>query len=319
MQTPHEKRPRREIGLLGLPVDAGAGVPGASMGPAALRIAGLAKELQQLGHNVEDFGDVAPQTVSEPAPENCRNFHEIAGWTRAASKACYALASSGRFPIFLGGDHSMAMGTVNAMARHAEDQGRELFVLWLDAHADYNTPATSPSGNLHGMPVAVYCGEPGFDAIFGDEPRAKVKPENVHLFGIRSIDREEYRLIDSRGIKVYDMRLIDEFSVGALMRKIIEEVSAKNGLLHVSLDIDFLDPTIAPAVGTTVSGGATYREAHLIMEMLHDSGLVSSLDIAELNPFLDVRGQSSCLLVEMLASLFGRRIMDRTFALPMAS
>jgi arginase len=186
-----------------------------------------------------------------------------------------------------------------------------LFVLWLDAHADFNTPETSPSGNIHGMPVAMLCREPGLDAIMGEVERVSVKPANIHLFGIRSVDRAERALLTARGIHVIDMRLIDEFGVVAPLKAILEEIRARDGVLHVSLDVDFLDPSLAPGVGTAVSGGATFREAHLIMEMLHDSGLVGSLDIVELNPFLDERGKSARLLVDLACSLFGRRIVDR--------
>jgi arginase len=202
------------------------------------------------------------------------------------------------------------MGTVHGLSRYAEEVGRALFVLWLDAHADFNTPATSPSGNLHGMAAALLAGEPGLEAVFGHAGRTAVRPTNLHLFGIRSIDREERALLRARGVNVIDMRLIDEFGVGVLIRRVIEAVAAGGGLLHVSLDVDFLDPSAAPGVGTTVPGGATVREAHLVMELLHDSGLVTSLDVVELNPFLDMRGQSALLLVDLIGSLFGRRIIE---------
>jgi arginase len=209
----------------------------------------------------------------------------------------------------LGGDHSLSIGTVHGVSRYAEEAGRPLFVLWLDAHADFNTPATTPSGNLHGMSAALLAGEPGFEAVFGEAARA-VRPENLHLFGTRSVDRDERKLLRARGVHVVDMRLIDEFGVGVLMRRVLEAVATAGALLHVSLDVDFLDPGAAPGVGTTVPGGATVREAHLAMELLHDSGLVTSLDVVELNPFLDVRGQSALLLVDLIGSLFGRQIIE---------
>jgi arginase len=225
--------------------------------------------------------------------------------------------ADGALPIFLGGDHSLAMGTVNGVARYWAERDRELFVLWLDAHSDFNTPATSPTGNMHGMPVALLCGESGLEAVLGDEPRGPIKPENLHLFGIRSVDQAERELVAKRGLQVADMRMIDEFGTAVLIRRILDRVAARDGVLHVSLDIDFLDPAIAPGVGTTVPGGASYREAHLIMEMLYDSGLVASLDVTELNPFLDVRGKSAIVLVELVASLFGRQIMDRPLHWPL--
>jgi len=203
------------------------------------------------------------------------------------------------------------MGSVNGVARHWHEQGRELFVLWLDAHADYNTPATTITGNMHGMSAAFLCGEPGLDGLLGREPRASIKPDNLDLFGIRSIDKLEKALVAERKIAVADMRQIDEFGVAVLIRRVIERVKARNGVLHVSFDVDFLDPATAPGVGTMVPGGATYREAHLIMELLHDSGLMVSLDVVELNPFLDERGRTARVMVELVGSLFGQQITDR--------
>ena len=193
----------------------------------------------------------------------------------------------------LGGDHSLAMGSIGGVARHAAEAGRELFVLWLDAHSDFNTPLTSPSGNMHGMSLAMLCREPGLEGVFGDEPHGFIDPSRLHLFGIRSIDSGERRLLQDRGVDVVDMRRLDEDGFAVSIRRIIDRVRARNGLLHVSLDVDFLDPTIAPGVGTAVPGGATYREAHLVMELLYESGLKPSLDLVELNPFLDERGKSA--------------------------
>ncbi len=184
-------------------------------------------------------------------------------------------------------------------------------MLWLDAHADYNTPATTVSANMHGMAAAFLCGEGGLDGLLGEEPRTPIDPDRLELFGTRSIDRLEKDLLDERRVSVADMREIDEFGVGVLIRRFIERVQARNGILHVSFDVDFLDPELAPGVGTTVPGGATYREAHLIMEMLHDSGLVESVDIVELNPFLDERGRTARTAVELVGSLFGQNIIDR--------
>ena len=203
------------------------------------------------------------------------------------------------------------MGSVNGVARHWQEQGRKLFVLWLDAHADFNMPAISPSGNMHGMSSAFLCGEAGLDDLLGTEPRASIAYEQLSLFGIRSIDPLEKAAVKARGVDIADMRAIDEHGVGVLIRQVIEKVRAANGVLHVSFDVDFLDPPLAPGVGTTVPGGATYREAHLVMELLHDSGLVRSMDIVELNPFLDARGQTARLAVELAGSLFGQQITDR--------
>ncbi|TXM83123.1 arginase, partial [Methylobacterium sp. WL116] len=232
-------------------------------------------------------------------------------WTRVLARQVEAALDAGDLPVVVGGDHSLSLGTVEGAMRHCARTGRPLFVLWLDAHADFNTPETSPSGNLHGMPLAALCGEPGLSDLFADPDRPALDPTRVHLFGLRSIDAGERALVAARNVEVTDMRHIDEFGVVAPLRRSLERVAEASGHLHVSFDIDFLDPGLAPAVGTTVPGGATFREAHLIMEMLHDSGLVGSLDVVELNPFLDERGRSARVLVELVASLFGRRILDR--------
>ena len=304
----------RRIAVLGAPVDIGASQRGTLMGPAALRTAGLLTLLDGLGFDVQDHGDLSIGDVAEltdAPPDNARHYREIQSWTRALSPRAYELARSGAIPIFLGGDHTLSMGSVNGIARHWHEIGRELFVIWLDAHADYNTPATTLSANMHGMSAAFLCGEPGLDGLLGEEPRASIDPDRLELFGIRSIDRLEKELLRDRRISVADMRAIDEHGVGVLIRRVIDRVKARDGVLHVSFDVDFLDPSLAPGVGTTVPGGATYREAHLAMEMLHDSGLVRSADIVELNPFLDERGKTARTAVELVGSLFGQQITDR--------
>jgi len=263
---------------------------------------------------VTDHGDLGSADVAElqdPPPDNARHYREIQRWVRALSRRSYELARSGAVPIFLGGDHTLSMGSVNGVARHWREAGRELFILWLDAHADYNTPATTLSANMHGMSAAFLCAEPGLDGLLGDDLRASVNPDRLELFGIRSLDKAETALLRDRGISIADMRAIDEFGVGVLIRRVIDKVRSCNGVLHVSFDVDFLDPDLAPGVGTTVPGGATYREAHLVMEMLHDSGLVRSVDIVELNPFLDERGRTARTAVELIGSLFGQHITDR--------
>jgi arginase len=304
--------PRRQaLTLLGAPVEAGASMPGAAMGPAMLRTAGIVKMLRDLGHDVEDRGDlVFPHPlIHGAAPEGkAHRFAEVAAWARLLAREAYAVFRAGRTPIVLGGDHSLAMGSIGGVARHAAEAGRELFVLWLDAHSDFNTPLTSPSGNMHGMSAAMLCREPGLEGVLGDERHGFIDPRRLHLFGIRSIDSGERRLLQDRGVDVVDMRRLDEDGFAVSIRRIIDRVKARNGLLHVSLDVDFLDPAIAPGVGTAVPGGATYREAHLVMELLYESGLSPSLDLVELNPFLDERGKSALLLVDLAASLFGRQV-----------
>jgi arginase len=303
-----------EIVLFGIPLELGASEPGAVMGPAALRTAGLAALLKELGHRVSDHGDLmAPPAVGVDMPAAlamaCRNLPEIAGWIQAIHDRALALARGGGVPVFLGGDHSLSMGTVSGIARHCQAVGRPFQLLWLDAHADFNTPTTTPSGNMHGMSVAFLSGEPSLRGLLGARPLVPVAAGNIHLFGLRSIDAGERRVLRERGINAVDMRMIDEFGVLVLVRQILAGM-APDTHLHVSLDVDFLDPSLAPGVGTAVPGGATSRECHLIMELLHDSGLVGSLDLVELNPFLDERGKSARLLAWLTASLFGRTVID---------
>lgn len=306
-------RPRR-IDLLGIATAAGASVRGAGMGPEALRVAGLIEALVDLGHDVADFGDLRrPHTLPGTSPASWRLPDErradVLDLAARSSDQGLDILRAGHFPVFLGGDHSIAMGTVSAVARHCADSGKPVFVLWIDAHADFNTPVTSPSGNLHGMPLALLCGEEEFDAEYRGPWLGRIDPKNVAVIGARSIDREERRLLAARGVDTIDMRRIDEMGVVALMRGFLDKVRAAGGHLHVSLDVDAMDPSIAPGGGTLVPGGLSYREAHLIMEMLHDSGTVGSLDVVELNPFLDHGGKSATLLVDLVASLFGRQIM----------
>ena len=301
----------RNITLLGVPMEEGSGRRGAAMGPAALRIAGIKEALLELGHAVEDAGDIQSTSSSDLiAVENANNYHVVAGFTRQLEQSTYEIAARGSCPVLMGGDHALSMGSVSGMIRYARDIGRPIFVLWLDAHADFNSPSTSPSGNIHGMPVAYFCGQADLGDILPTD-RPIIDPIRVFQVGIRSVDTRERDEIAENGVQVYEMRSIDENGIAFIMKDILNTVALENGLLHVSFDVDFLDPEIAPGVGTTVPGGATYREAHLIMEMLCDSGLVSSLDLVELNPYLDDRGKSARILVEMTASLFGRRILDR--------
>jgi arginase len=302
------------IAVLGAPIDIGASCRGTLMGPAALRTAGLLTLLENLGLDIIDYGDVGitgMADLTDVPPAKANHYREIQRWSRVLARRSYELAQTGALPIFLGGDHSLSMGSVNGVARHWHEAGRELFLLWLDAHADYNTPETTVSANMHGMSAAFLCGEPGLERLLGDEPRASLDTGRLELFGVRSLDKLENELLRAREVSIADMRAIDEFGVGVLIRRVIDKVRARNGVLHVSFDVDFLDPEIAPGVGTTVPGGATYREAHLIMELLHDSELVRSVDIVELNPFLDERGRTARVAVELIGSLFGLQITDR--------
>ncbi|MEX3015130.1 arginase [Gymnodinialimonas sp. 202GB13-11] len=294
--------------LVGAPMDCGKTRQGCLMGPDALRVAGLARALSELGINVHDTGNVAALTNDIADHPHLNALPETIGWTEALMHAAEAAMCEG-FPIFLGGDHALSMGTVAGVAAHAKAQGRPQFLLWLDAHTDFNTPQTTTSGNLHGCPVAYVTGQPGFDA-FPAVP-SPIPAENVCMMGLRSVDPPEREALEGLPVDLHDMRAIDEHGIAAPLRAFLARVAEARGALHVSFDVDFLDPSIAPAVGTTVPGGATYREAHLVMEMLHESGLVTSLDLVELNPFLDERGRTASLMVELTASLMGRKIFDR--------
>lgn len=301
---------RQSCILVGAPVDSGAGRAGCLMGPDAYRVAGLEAVLRDLGYQVSDLGNIRPRQQSETPHTNPALHHlaETVGWAKSLRDAAINASADG-FPVFMGGDHSLSLGTVAGVAEHAANQGRPLFVLWLDAHPDYHTPDSTKSGNLHGTPLAYVTGEPGFDAF--PALKTTVDPANICIFGARSIDPAEQKALIARDISVHDMRSIDESGIVKPISDFINKVRVANGMLHVSLDIDFLDPSIAPAVGTTVPGGATFREAHLIMELLHDSQLVTSLDLVELNPFLDERGKSARLMVDLTASLMGRKVFDR--------
>jgi arginase len=297
--------------IVGAPVQDGAGRMGCEMGPSALRTAGLVSVLAELGHEVEDWGAVEKAAARPVVHGNLalKALPEISAWTAAIAETAYT-ASKDAMPIFLGGDHSISAGTVSGVARRAAERGRPLFVLWLDAHPDFHTLDTTTSGNLHGVPLAYASGQAGFKGYFPDLPQA-VDPARICAIGLRSVDPAERRALTEAGVTVHDMRAIDEHGIAPLLRAFLARVEKENGLLHVSLDVDFLDPSIAPAVGTTVPGGATFREAHLVMEILCDSGLVGSLDLVELNPFLDDRGRTAILMADLAASLLGKRVMDR--------
>ncbi|WP_422049702.1 arginase [Shimia sp.] len=295
--------------LVGAPVDSGKRRRGCLMGPDAFRTAGLRESLEDLGHAVEDLGNLAPRAFTGEAAEGAPYaLNETIAWTERLTAAAEEACARG-FPIFLGGDHSLSAGTVAGVANHAAKEGRPLFVLWLDAHTDFHTPQSSDSGNLHGTPVAYFAGRDGFDGF--PAVQNPVPEENICMIGLRSVDAAERETLQATQIRRHDMRDIDENGIARPLAAFLEHVSQSKGLLHVSLDVDFLDPSVAPAVGTTVPGGATVREAHLVMEMLHDSGLLSSLDLVELNPFLDERGRTAKLMVDLAASALGRRVFDR--------
>ena len=307
--TKDSKNQADRLGLIGAPSDVGAGMRGCCLGPEALRIAGLTQALGKLGHNVTDHGDISgPKNPEAETTSAGRHVNEVRQWCDALEARTYDVLADGELPIIMGGDHSLSMGSIKAAARHCAETKRPLFVLWLDAHTDFNTPLSSPSGNVHGMPVAALTGRIRSKELGFEDGKPVVDPANFYLFGIRSVDRIEREAVVKSGLNVYDMRAIDERSVVVIMREILDQVTEAGGHLHVSLDVDFLDPSLAPGVGTTVPGGATYREAHLCMELIYEAGVLGSLDIVELNPFIDAAGKSAHMLVDLARSLFGKSI-----------
>jgi arginase len=299
------------VSLIGAPTDVGASTRGARMGPEALRVAGLAQALIRFGLDVRDCGNLSGPANPWAAPVNgFRHLPEVVQWNQLVHEAVHAELVAARLPILLGGDHGLAIGSISAVARHCRAQGRRLRVLWFDAHADFNTATLTPSGNLHGMPVACLCGlGPGeLTGIGGHVPA--LTPDQLRQVGIRCVDEGEKRLVHDMGIDVFDMRCIDEMGMRQAMALALGGIDA-NTHLHVSLDVDFLDPDIAPGVGTPVRGGPTYREAQLCMEMIADTGRLASLDIVELNPALDLRNQTAELAVDLIESLFGKSTLMR--------
>ncbi|MFD1344548.1 arginase [Litorisediminicola beolgyonensis] len=296
------------IHLIGAPVDSGKRRVGCLMGPDAYRSARLHGVLEELGHHVIDHGNLVPDAVDLPEHPHLYQLARTVGWTQALSRAAASAAGSG-VPIFLGGDHALSLGTVHGVAAQAAEAGVPQFVLWLDAHSDFHTGETTESGNLHGTPLAYVTGRSGFPGF--PEVANPVPETQVCIIGLRSVDGPEREMIEASEVRRHDMRDIDEHGIAKLLGPFLDTVAEAGGRLHVSLDVDFLDPAVAPAVGTTVPGGATVREAHLVMEMLHDSGLVGSMDLVELNPMLDERGRTAQLMVDLAASAMGRKVFDR--------
>ena len=299
------------VSLIGAPTDIGAGTRGASMGPEALRVAGLQPTLEGQGVTVHDQGNLSgPGNPNQPARDGYRHLPEVVTWNRLVHAAVFSELQAERLPILLGGDHCLAVGSISAVARHCRERGRPLRILWLDAHADFNTAVLTPSGNLHGMPVACLCGQGPAELIEVGGAVPAIRPDMIRQIGIRSVDQGEKRLVHEVNLEVYDMRYIDERGMRHTLTQALDGMSADTHL-HVSFDVDFLDPDIAPGVGTTVPGGPTYREAQLCMEMIADTGLLASLDIMELNPALDVRNRTASVAVDLVASLFGKSTLMR--------
>jgi arginase len=300
-----------DVALIGAPTDVGAGARGASMGPEALRVAQLQSVLEAQGVTVFDRGNLAgPPNPWQPPVDGYRHLPEVVEWNRLVHEAVLDELGLGRLPILLGGDHSLAIGSISAVARHCRERGRKLRVLWFDAHADFNTHVLTPSGNVHGMPVACLCGQGPDELVTLGGHVPAMEPAQLRQIGIRSVDAGEKRLVHEVGIEVFDMRYIDEMGIRHTLEQALFGVDDDTHL-HVSLDVDFLDPVIAPGVGTTVSGGPTYREAQLCMEMIADTGRLASLDVVELNPAFDVRNRTAEVAVDLIGSLFGKSTLMR--------
>jgi arginase len=299
------------IHVLGVPMDLGSGRRGVDMGPSAIRIAGLAGRLTELGHKVVDDGNIVIKNMEElkVGNERARYLAEITRASGLLSRKVERIMERGHFPLVLGGDHSIAVGTVSGIAAFSRRQGKRLGLLWVDAHGDINTPETSPSGNIHGMPVAALLGHGAREltGVGGDFP--KVAPENVALVGIRSLDAGEKSRLTETGVQVHTMADIDRHGVHRIMEKALARVTKGTDYVHVSFDLDAVDPSVAPGVGTPVKGGLDYREAHLIMEVIADAGVMTSLEMVEVNPILDQENASAAFAVELVQSAFGKKIL----------
>ena len=302
----------RSVRLIGAPTDIGAGHRGASMGPEALRVAGIADAVRRRGLNVVDQGNLSgPLNPWLPPVDGYRHLDEVVAWNRVVMDAVGAALEVDQLPILLGGDHCLGLGSITAVARHCRQQGKNLRVLWIDAHADFNTSELTPSGNVHGMPVACLCGigPEALTELSGTSPM--LRPDEIRQIGVRSVDEGERRLVREVGLDIYDMRYIDEIGMRQVMTQALYGLD-ENTHLHVSFDVDFLDPSIAPGVGTTVPGGPNYREAQLVMEMIADTGRLGSLDIVELNPAFDQHNMTAQLAVDLVESLFGKSTLMRS-------
>lgn len=300
-----------KVSLIGVPTDTGASTVGCRMGPQALRVAGLGPALEAFGAEVRDRGDLeGPANPVAPPVDGFRHLAQVSEWTRRTLDAVAAELDDGRLPVMMGGDHSLAIGSISAVARHCRASGKHLRVIWVDAHADFNTAELTPSGNIHGMPVACLTGY-GPPELTGQAERVPAMDSaDIRQVGLRSVDAGEKEFLHSAGIKVFDMRYIDEVGIRQTMEEALTGVD-ENTHLHLSLDLDFVDPSVAPGVGTPVQGGPTYREAHLVMEMIADTGRLASIDLVELNPALDVRNTTAELAVDLLESLFGKSTLLR--------
>jgi arginase len=299
------------VHVVGVPMDLGSGRRGVDMGPSAIRIAGLDDRLAELGHKVIDEGDIPIKNMEElkVGSERARYLTEIARAANVLAKKASRIVALGHFPLVLGGDHSIATGTVSGIAAHAQSQGKKVGLLWIDAHGDINTPETSPSGNIHGMPLAALLGFGPSELTQIATPDPKLDAANVALIGIRSLDAGEKKRLKETGVQVFTMSDIDRHGVHRAMKRALARVTEGTDYVHVSFDLDAVDPAFAPGVGTPVKGGLDYREAHLIMEILADAKIMTSLEMVEVNPILDQGNASAAFAVELVQSAFGKKIL----------
>jgi arginase len=299
------------VHVIGVPMDLGSGRRGVDMGPSAIRIAGLDQRLAELGHKVVDEGDIVIKNMEElkVGEPNARYLPEIARAAKTLAKKIDRIMTLGHFPLVLGGDHSIAVGTVSGIAANAQNQGKKVGLLWVDAHGDINTPETSPSGNIHGMPLAALLGFGAAELTGIAGPSPKVHPTNVALVGIRSLDAGEKKRLKETGVHVHTMADIDRHGADRVMQRALAQVTSGTEYVHVSFDLDAVDPTVAPGVGTPVKGGLDYREAHLIMEVIAEARVMTSLELVEVNPILDQGNASAAFAVELVQSAFGKKIL----------
>ncbi len=301
----------QKVRIIGVPMDLGASRRGVDMGPSAMRVAGLQSGVKQLGHQVEDVGNVAVKQPEEQhfGDKHAKYLKEIAETCKGLTGIVEQAYADGCFPLVLGGDHSLAVGSIGGVASNFHKQGRRVGLLWLDAHGDMNTPESSPSGNIHGMPLAalIGVGAPELTDLVGFKPI--VEPRQVALVGIRDLDSKEQRLMKQSGVHVFTMRDIDERGMREVMSEALRFVTDDTAGVAVSLDMDFVDPGEAPGVGTPVRGGVTYREAHLAMEMIADSRSMISLEVVEINPVIDLHNQTGNFGVELVLSALGKKIL----------
>lgn len=301
---------KKGITFIGAPTDLGAAHRGGKLGPTALRLGGLRSALEKLGYSVHDRGDLeGPQDITSPVDPTCRGTPEIYTWTKALKEVYLRALKEKELPILLGGDHSLSMGSIAAVAEHCASLQKPLYILWFDAHADFNTPETTVTGNIHGMPVAVITGEGPQDLLSLGHAIPMVPATHIYQIGLRFLDPLEKERIHKKKVHGYTMKTIDALGMEKVMTRALQEAQKNKGHIHVSFDVDFLDPDTAPGVGTRERGGPSYREARLCMEMLADTGLVGSVDICELNPLYDHENKTAKLVANLMSVLFGKTLL----------